>query len=294
MTEVDNTKSAQAVRRNATEDIGGGAGPCESSGQFTSVEERAGAGTAVRGGPGPEAGAGTGEGSRVLKRRRPTGPVVWWARNDLRLEDNPIVRTAVGEALLDGRCCAPVFIFDPRFLDYCTYGRATDPRHVHSIPTRKPVDFGARKCGALRARFWLQCVRALARELEARGSGLLVCHGRAEDVLGALPEGSLVVCQQEPVSVEGSDVEAAVQKAVERRRGELWAHWGAMGLYHWEDLPFCIHQNMPSSYTALSTALGWKDIWTSAEQWDPATVVRTPVAAPSTFPEVLPWANMSH
>ena len=51
------------------------------------------------------------------KPRLPSGPVVWWVRNDLRLEDNPVVRMATGEAFTDGVTCSPVFIFDPRFLD---------------------------------------------------------------------------------------------------------------------------------------------------------------------------------
>lgn len=39
------------------------------------------------------------------------------------------------------------------------------PLRVVLGPTRRPVAFGSRKCGALRARFWLQAVRALSARL---------------------------------------------------------------------------------------------------------------------------------
>ena len=54
------------------------------------------------------------------------GPCIWWVRNDLRLEDNPVVRAIVGPALGDPRELAAVFVFDPRLLDRSVYGRATD------------------------------------------------------------------------------------------------------------------------------------------------------------------------
>jgi len=222
---------------------------------------------------------------RPFKRSRSAGPVVWWARNDLRLGDNPILRTAVGEAFTDARHFVAVFIFDPRFLDYSAYGRVTDPGHVKSIQNRKPVDFSSRKCGALRARFWLQCVRGLGKELAVSGSTLKVCYGRPEDVLVALPRGSLVVCQQEPVSVEQTDVEECVEAKLDQVGSHLRCDWGAMSLYHRNDLPFRIADQMPASYSGLGAALGWKDIWTSTETWDQGvTPVRSPVLPPATFP----------
>jgi len=220
-----------------------------------------------------------------MKRARANGPVVWWARNDLRLEDNPVLRTAIGEAFTDARKCAHVFVFDPRFLDKSNYGRVTDPNFEKSIKTRRPIDWGNRKCNALRARFWLQCVRALGRGLAAHGCQLIVCHGRPEEVLAALPAGCTVVCQQEPVSPEQTDVEDAVERALAQRGGVLRREWGAMSLYQRGDLPFRIQDQMPGSYSGLGAIMGWKDIWTSTERHEWAPPVRECVPAPAAYPE---------
>mmetsp|Transcript_38481 Transcript_38481/g.107223 ORF Transcript_38481/g.107223 Transcript_38481/m.107223 type:complete len:718 (-) Transcript_38481:27-2180(-) len=219
------------------------------------------------------------------KQPSATGPVVWWIRNDLRLEDNPVARLAVGEALVDGRPGAAIFVLDPRFIDHSPYGRVTDPDFRKSIPTRRPISFANRKCCALRMRFVLQCVRSLAEGLAAKGARLHVCYGRPEDVLAALPDGSLVVCQQEPVSVECSDVEGSVAEALECKGGALRREWGAMSLYHREDLPFRLEESeMPNSFTELGLTLGWDDIWSVSERSSWATPVRPPVAAPAAFP----------
>mmetsp|Transcript_22088 Transcript_22088/g.40595 ORF Transcript_22088/g.40595 Transcript_22088/m.40595 type:complete len:643 (+) Transcript_22088:87-2015(+) len=214
-----------------------------------------------------------------------TTPVVWWVRNDMRLGDNPVVRSAVGDALADNRSFVAVFIFDPRFLDKSMYGRVTDPTFQKSIKRRRPVSFGNRKCSALRARFMLHTVRDLAASLRARGGELKVCHGLPEDVLATLPAGSKVICQQEPVSVEWTDVETSVAKALSDGGCTFQTEWGAMSLYHREDLPFKLTEwDAPVSYTDLANKLGWVDIWAGADRHDSATVVRPPVAAPTTVP----------
>eukprot|EP00438_Fugacium_kawagutii_P029617 Skav202660 [mRNA] locus=scaffold1791:178401:204621:+ [translate_table: standard] len=156
------------------------------------------------------------------KKPRSAGPVVWWVRNDLRLQegrrggdgcgemDNPVARAAVSEALTDQRPLLPLFIFDPRFLDRGSfYGRVTDPKFQKSISTRKPVDFSGRKTCALRCLFWLRCVRQLSDAVAQKGGRMLVCHGKPEEVLAKLPMGSLVLPRsvQEPVSPEQTDVE---------------------------------------------------------------------------------------
>jgi len=213
-----------------------------------------------------------------------SGPCIWWARNDLRVQDNPVLRAVVGAALADRRNFAAVFVFDPRFLDRSPYGRVTDPEFKKSIWNRKPVGFSSRKTGALRARFWLQCVLKLGEELEARGSKLLICYGKPEDVLGKLPSGSEVKCLPEPVSIEQTDVEEFVRAELMKGGSKLRCDPGAMSLYHPDDLPFSAKER-PESYSELAGALGWKDIWTSSERYDWATPVRGPVPAPAVFPE---------
>lgn len=220
------------------------------------------------------------------KKPRNAGPVVWWMRNDLRLQDNPVVRAAVAEALTDQRPLLPVFIFDPRFLDRSFYGRVTDPDFKKSISTRKPVDFGGRKTCALRALFWLRCVRAMSDAIAAKGGRLLVCHGKPEDVLAPLPAGSLVVCQSEPVSPEQTDVEDKVEEVLSKTHGELWRKWGAMGLYHRKDLPFPVNGG-PGNYTELCLTMGWEDLWRSPGRTADAARIRVPVAAPDAWPQGL-------
>lgn len=212
-----------------------------------------------------------------------SGPIVWWARNDLRIQDNPILRSALGAAHCDGRDFIAVFVFDPRFIDRCNFGRVTDPEFVKSISTRKPVSFSSRKTNALRARFWRQCIIELGKELAACGTKLYVCYGKPEDVLGGLPAGSEVKCQSEIVSIEQTDVEDFTEAALLKQGSSLHRDPGAMSLYHPDDLPFDVKER-PECYSALAGALGWKSLWNSAEQHDWATPVRATVAAPSVFP----------
>jgi len=219
------------------------------------------------------------------KKPRVNGPVVWWVRNDLRLQDNPVCRAAVAEALTDQRPLLSLFIFDPRFIDRSPYGRVTDPNFQKSIATRKPVSFDGRKTCALRARFWLRCVRQLKEKMASKGGSLVVCHGKPEEVMKSLPQGSLVLCQSEPVSPEQTDVEDQVAETLIKRHSELWRKWGAMSLYHRKDLPFAL-QEAPGNYTELTLTLGWEDLWRSPGRLADAALVRPPVAAPAAWPEV--------
>eukprot|EP00929_Paragymnodinium_shiwhaense_P112512 TRINITY_DN80772_c0_g1_i1.p1 TRINITY_DN80772_c0_g1~~TRINITY_DN80772_c0_g1_i1.p1 ORF type:complete len:585 (-),score=120.36 TRINITY_DN80772_c0_g1_i1:99-1853(-) len=214
-----------------------------------------------------------------------SGPCVWWVRNDLRVQDNPVVRVVVGAALCDQREFCAVFCFDPRFLDQSPYGRVTDPEFTKSIWSRKSVNFQSRKTNALRARFWIQCVLKLRDDMARRGSKLLICYGKPEEVLPGLPEGSEVKCQPEPVSIEQTDVEQFVSEALRKKGSKLRKDPGAMSLYHPDDLPFDI-KDRPDNYSALCRALGWCDLWTSTDRFDWATPVRGTVPAPSVFPPV--------
>jgi len=71
---------------------------------------------------------------------------------------------------------------------------------------------------------------------------------------------------------------------LQRKGGHLWCEWGAMSLYHRDDLPFKLtYDDMPKSFTELGAALGWEDIWTTAQREVDAARLRPPVAAPDTF-----------
>jgi len=211
------------------------------------------------------------------------GPCVWWARNDLRMEDNPVIRLVMGAAHTDRRPFLGVFVFDPRFLDRSPYGRVTDPEFKKSITMRKPITFSSRKTGPLRARFWIRCVLALRKEMEAQGTKLLVCHGKPEDVLAGLPTGSEVKCQSEPVSIEQTDVEKFVSAALINKGSKLRTDPGAISMYHPHDLPFRVNER-PENYSAMGWALGWNDIWTSTERREGAAPIRPCVPVPAAIP----------
>eukprot|EP00401_Gymnodinium_catenatum_P073406 CAMPEP_0117520872 /NCGR_PEP_ID=MMETSP0784-20121206/33390_1 /TAXON_ID=39447 /ORGANISM="" /LENGTH=588 /DNA_ID=CAMNT_0005316875 /DNA_START=15 /DNA_END=1781 /DNA_ORIENTATION=+ len=211
---------------------------------------------------------------------------VGWFRNDLRLRDNPMLQTLIDGATKADIPAMLVYILDPRFYDASKYGRVTDQAYEKSISTRKPVDFSSRKCDCRRARFYLNVLRDLQRGLGELGTKLHVFYGKPEEIFPALQEqyGALdVVCLKEPVSPEWTDVEDSVEASLKAKGGTLTRLWGAMSLFHEEDLPFKA-QESPSNYSALAHAVGWEDIWTSAKQRPLATPIRKAIPAP-----VGPW-----
>jgi deoxyribodipyrimidine photo-lyase len=88
-----------------------------------------------------------------------TTAIVWF-RRDLRLHDHP----ALVAALADHEQVVPLFVLDDALLR-------------------------GRYCGGPRAAFMLRCLRVLDEQLRARGSGLVVRHGRpADEVPGVARE----------------------------------------------------------------------------------------------------------
>jgi deoxyribodipyrimidine photo-lyase len=84
-------------------------------------------------------------------------PAILWLRRDLRLHDHPALRAASdGDGPL-----VPVFCLDPRLLS-------------------------GRHASGPRSQFLLECLADLGESLRRRGSGLVVRHGRPEQVLPAL------------------------------------------------------------------------------------------------------------
>lgn len=99
---------------------------------------------------------------------RPLGPSngavfrrasVVWFRSDLRVHDNECLNAANNESV----SVLPVYCFDPR-----DYGKSSS---------------GFDKTGPYRAAFVLNCVSDLRRNLQARGSDLVVRFGKPEQVL---------------------------------------------------------------------------------------------------------------
>jgi deoxyribodipyrimidine photo-lyase len=150
----------------------------------------------------------------------------------------------------------PVYIFDPR----------------EWRGTLKQT--GLPKIGPHRARFILESVADLRRNLRDRGVSLVVRTGHPEDILPELcktAQASWVFCNRERTSEE-----LAVQNAVEQN---LWAigrevyYSRGKLLYYTSDLPFPITQT-PDTFTQFR------------KETERLTPVRDPLPAPSRIPAV--------
>ncbi len=168
----------------------------------------------------------------------------WFRHQDLRLHDNPALQTCIDATIKkdDGSGIVPVFCFDPRF-----------------VGNQMTTPFGSSKCGVGRAQFLLESVQDLRNNLEAKGSGLVVAYGKAEDVMENLtrvinsgdPTNVLrpnVYCQEEIASEELA-VDKAMKRILKVHDGKLTSTWGS-ALYDIEDLPYIngVH-DMPDTFT---------------------------------------------
>ena len=155
-------------------------------------------------------------------------------QQDLRLHDNPALCKTIDAAKrsADATGILPIFCFDPRIFGNDALS-----------------EFGSIKCGPRRAKFVLESVADLRSNLEKQGSGLVVAHGKPEDVIqtllnkidpGTSKEFFPKVCCQQEVASEEIRVEKAVRSVVKSHNpllGSLEAVWGST-MYDPEDLPF--------------------------------------------------------
>lgn len=155
---------------------------------------------------------------------KPTGTIIVLFRSDLRLDDHP----ALSHALEEAATVIPLYCFDPRH-----FGR---------------TDYGFEKTGRYRAKFLLESVDDLRKNLQKKGSDLVVRMGKPEDVLPDLVKktGAKNVFMHREVTYEEQLVEEAVEKALKGAAGVklMWANT----LYHEDDLPFEVG-NMPDVYS---------------------------------------------
>ncbi|KAL9230453.1 hypothetical protein vseg_005800 [Gypsophila vaccaria] len=176
-------------------------------------------------------------------RRQGKGVGIVWFRNDLRVLDN--------EALFMGWSCServlPVYCVDPR-----VFGS-----------TRC---FGFEKTGALRAKFLIECLADLRKNLQKHGLNLLIRHGKPEDVLPALAGtfGAHTIYAQKETCSEELSVETRVQKGLQKLSGQVTGQnigkgpklqlvWGST-LYHLDDLPFDA-RDLPDVYTQFRKSI---------------------------------------
>ncbi|CAH8266299.1 unnamed protein product [Arabidopsis lyrata] len=168
--------------------------------------------------------------------RRPVDPssaaalrraAVVWFRNDLRVHDNECLNSANDECV----SVLPVYCFDPR-----DYGKSSS---------------GFDKTGPFRAQFLIESVSELRKNLQARGSNLVVRVGKPEAVLVELAKeiGADAVYAHREVSHDEVKAEGKIESAMKEEGVEVKYFWGST-LYHLDDLPFKI-EDLPSNYGAF-------------------------------------------
>lgn len=190
-----------------------------------------------------------------MKRR-----AIVWFRQDLRLHDNEAIVTALRMA----DEIIPVYVFDERVF-------------------KGQMRFGFPKTGKHRARFVLESVEDLRRNLRALGSNLLIRVGKPEYVLSELAQqfkASWVLCNR-----ERTHEEVQVQDSLEQKLWgvgvELLYTRGKM-LYHTQDLPVPV-QHTPDIFTQFR------------KETENITPVRLPHPSPTALPPLptdIDWGEL--
>ncbi|KAL5561447.1 hypothetical protein UlMin_031194 [Ulmus minor] len=188
-----------------------------------------------------------------LGPRRPSDPSngaairrasIVWFRNDLRVHDNECLDFAHKESM----SVLPVYCFDPR-----DYGKSSS---------------GFDKTGPYRAKFLIESVSDLRKNLQARGSDLVVRIGKPETVLVELAKaiGADAVYAHREVSHDEVKAEEKIESAMKEENVEVKYFWGST-LYHVEDLPFKL-ADMPSNYSGFREKLQGLEVRKTIEALD--------------------------
>lgn len=143
--------------------------------------------------------------------------IIFWFRNDLRLHDNE----AFLEASKAGNVI-PVYVFDQRYFD--------------------KNFLGFKRTGLFRTKFLLEAVEDLRRNLQQKGSDLIVRTGIAEDIIARIAKESdaTAVYAGKEVTQDETTIEASLSKVLKPLNIEIELIWSAT-LYHARDLPFQIN-----------------------------------------------------
>ncbi|XP_076921090.1 blue-light photoreceptor PHR2-like [Bidens hawaiensis] len=150
--------------------------------------------------------------------------LVVWFRNDLRVNDNESLISANNESV----SVLPVYCFD-----VSEFGNSR-------------LEFD--KTGPNRAGFLIESVKDLRRNLQARGSDLVVRVGKPEKVLAELVKeiGADGVYMHREVSNDEVKGEHKIESVLKDEGVEVKYFWGST-LYHVDDLPFKL-EDMPTNY----------------------------------------------
>jgi deoxyribodipyrimidine photo-lyase len=148
-----------------------------------------------------------------------------WFRNDLRLHDHEPLTKALAKT-------------DNVLLLYCI-----DPRHFTK------TNFGFQKTGAHRAKFLLESVADLQRNIEKIGGSLIIKFGKPEDIIPQIvthTQATFVFSSKE-VTAEEVNIENLLEERLAKIQVPLTL-FGQSTLFHTDDLPFPVGKT-PDIYT---------------------------------------------
>lgn len=150
-----------------------------------------------------------------------------WFKTDLRVHDNETLAMAVAE----NDQVVPCYCVDDRHFRY--------------------TSFGFKKTGNHRARFLMESLEDLNRQLQSFGSSLLVVFGKPEQLLPQLAKQykAAKVYTKKEVAHEELEVCAAVEKALWKEHCTM-EFFSTSTLYLATDLPFSI-KNIPDVFTTF-------------------------------------------
>ncbi len=153
--------------------------------------------------------------------------ILVWFRNDLRIHDNEILLEATRKA----DKILPVYCFDPYYF--------------------KTTTSGSPKTGNFRARFLLESVADLRKNLREMGAELIIRIGNPAEILPQLAEEYQVneVYHHREVADEETTISEQVETALWKIKLNL-KHFIGHTLYHKEDLPFPI-KDIPDSFSTF-------------------------------------------
>jgi deoxyribodipyrimidine photo-lyase len=153
--------------------------------------------------------------------------ILVWFRNDLRIHDNEILLEAVRKA----DKVLPVYCFDPFYFKQNLSGHP--------------------KTGNIRARFLLESVANLRKNLQGIGGELIIRLGNPAEILPQIAEAYQVneVYHHREVAHEETEISEQVETALWKIKLNL-KHFIGHTLYHKEDLPFPI-KDIPDSFAVF-------------------------------------------
>jgi deoxyribodipyrimidine photo-lyase len=153
--------------------------------------------------------------------------ILFWFRNDLRLHDNEALIQATKEGNV-----IPIYIFDERqFID---------------------TPLGFKRTGTFRAKFLIESVENLRKNLQKIGSDLVIRIGKPEEILAKMAADLRVaaVYASKEVTQEETTIEASLSKRLKPLNIEIELVWIAT-LYHARDLPFQINFLSTTNFNLL-------------------------------------------